>query len=102
MNNPRIFIVATVIKSATAAFITGKVETLGSTFSNETPIGGCLRPHATIDKSIKKQSYTVPINAQSDKLAPQPIIPQVQLVVLDFPYTNKYPFQYDSPHKYPP
>ena len=49
----RIFIVAKVIKSAFAAFITGKVETLGSTFSNETPIGGCLRPHATIDKSIK-------------------------------------------------
>ena len=33
-------------------FITGKVETLGSTFSNETPPGGCLRPNATIDKSI--------------------------------------------------
>ena len=53
MNDPRIFIVAKVIKPTFAAFITGKVETLGSTFSNETPIGGCLRPHATIDKSIK-------------------------------------------------
>ena len=45
---PRILIVAKVIKSAFAAFITGKVETLGSTFSNETPLGGCLRPNATI------------------------------------------------------
>ena len=48
MNDPRIFIVATVIKTTFAAFITGKVETLDSTFSNETPIGGCLRPHATM------------------------------------------------------
>ena len=48
MNDPRIFIVAKVIKPTFAAFITGKVETLGSTFSNETPIGGCLRPHATM------------------------------------------------------
>ena len=40
------------IKTATADFITGKVETSGSTFSNETPPGGCLRPNATIDKSI--------------------------------------------------
>ena len=102
MNDPRIFIVAKVIKSAFAVFITGKVETLDSTFSNETPIGGCLRPHATIDKSIIKQSYTVPINAQSDTLAPQPTIPPAQLVVQGFPYTNKYPFQYDLPHKYLP
>ncbi len=35
-------------KNCTADFITGKVETLGSTFSNETPLGGCLRPTATI------------------------------------------------------
>ena len=39
-------------KNCFADFITGKVETLGSTFSNETPTGGCLRPHTTIDKSI--------------------------------------------------
>ena len=39
-------------KNCFADFITGKVETLGLTFSNETPIGGCLRPYATIDKSI--------------------------------------------------
>ena len=102
MNDPRIFIVAKVIKSAFAVFITGKVETLDSTFSNETPIGGCLRPHATIDKSIIKLFYTVPINAQSDMLDPLTTIPQAQLVVLDFPYTNKYPYQYDLRHKYPP
>ena len=48
----RIFIVAKVIKSAFAVFITGKVETLGSTFSNETPIGGCLRPHATMQNPL--------------------------------------------------
>ena len=89
-------------KICTVDFITGKVETSDSTFSNETPLGGCLRPYATIDKSIKKQSYSVRINAQSDTLAPQPTIPQAQLVVQDFPYTNKYPFQYDLPHKYPP
>ena len=35
-------------KICTVDFITGKVETLGSTFSNETPLGGCLRPNATI------------------------------------------------------
>ena len=90
------------VKNCFADFITGKVESLGSTFSNETPTGGCLRPHATIDKSIIKLFYTVPINAQSDTLAPLTTIPQDQLVSLDFPYTNKYPFQYDLPHKYPP
>ena len=37
-------------KICTVDFITGKVETLGSTFSNETQ--GCSRPHVTIDKSI--------------------------------------------------
>ncbi len=35
-------------KICTVDFITGKVETSGSTFSNETPLGGCLRPNATI------------------------------------------------------
>ena len=39
-------------KICTVDFITGKVETSDSTFSNETPLGGCLRPYATIDKSI--------------------------------------------------
>ena len=39
-------------KICTVHFITGKVETSGSTFSNETPLGGCLHPYATIDKSI--------------------------------------------------
>ena len=44
-------------KICTVDFITGKVETLGSTFSNETPPGGCLRPNATIRKilSIRKK-----------------------------------------------
>ena len=27
---------------------TGKLETLGSSFSNETALAGCLRPNATI------------------------------------------------------
>ena len=89
-------------KICTVDFITGKVETSGSTFSNETPLGGCLRPNATINKSIIKLFYTVPINAQSDTLALQTTIPPAQLVVQGFPYTNKYPFQYDLPHKYLP
>ena len=39
-------------KICTVDFITGKVETSGSTFSNETPLGGCLRPYATIKNPL--------------------------------------------------
>ena len=46
-----IFIVAIVIKSAFAAFITGKVETLGSTFRHET--AGLLPSSCYYVKSIK-------------------------------------------------
>ena len=81
-------------------FITGKVETLGSTFRHET--AGLLPSLCYYAKSINIYNFSVPINAQSDTLAPQPTIPQAQLVVQGFPYTNKYPFQYDLPHKYPP
>ena len=96
----RIFIVAKVIKSAFAAFITGKVETLGSTFRHET--AGLLPSSCYYIESIIKLSYRVRINAQSDTLALQTTIPPAQLVVQGFPYTNKYPFQYDLPHKYLP
>ena len=54
MSEPKDFHSSNSDKNCFADFITGKVETLGSTFSNETPIGGCLRPYATIDKSINK------------------------------------------------
>ena len=48
MSNPKDFHSSKSDKICTVDFITGKVETLGSTFSNETPLGGCLRPNATI------------------------------------------------------
>ena len=50
MTNTRIFIVALVIKSAFADFITGKVETQAQLLGMRPQ--GCCRPHATIDKSI--------------------------------------------------
>ena len=31
---------------------TGKLETLGSSFSNETALAGCLRPNVTIRKIL--------------------------------------------------
>ena len=100
MSDPKDFHSSKSDKICTVDFITGKVETLGSTFRHET--AGLLPSLCYYAKSIKKQSYAVPINAQSDTLALQTTIPPAQLVVQGFPYTNKYPFQYDLPHKYLP
>ena len=40
------------------AYWTGKFETLGSNFSNETAFAGCLRPPTTTAKVLFKKIFT--------------------------------------------